>query len=925
MYTRTIALLALLCTIATGLPVESSDGETRQFNYRLPNDTVPIHYDLKLIPDISEAFSFDGQVAIKVKILQPTEEIKLHTVELILDENATRLFDENNNAFTPKWYSYNNQTEISTMYFGGPLQVGVYILSLQFSGIIHDDLFGFFKSSYVDGKRNEVWLAATQFEPTYARKVFPCWDEPALKATFDISIKHYPDYTAISNMPIREKSKIDETGKIWTHFESTPVMSTYLVAFVIANFAKISNADGTINVWSREDMVPHLELAREVAQKAQKELEHYTNSTIRVPKMDHVILPQHPTDAMENWGIITYSESTFLYVKDEISMLQKYLVYETVIHELAHQWFGNLVSPSWWSQVWLTEGFASYLEDYILNKICKGCRAVEYFVVSVVQESLSIDTQLFATPIETNIETPTESRKIFTNVLYQKAPSILHMLSNIITPEVFQSGTIKFLNTHEYDSANSDNLWEALQSTLDKSDVPHGDFQVKQVMDFWIKRKRYPLVYVNRNYSTGTVTITQKDFGLVDVHENNDTDNYEDKNEEYEWWVPINYATKGNPDFSDTRPTHWLKPQKNLIIDGINPDDWVIINKQQSGYYRVTYDEVNWKRISAYLKSENFTDIHVLNRAQIISDVTSLSYYKHIDPLIFLDVITYLCQETDYIPWYPMFSFIRYIKSTLDVPSASRIKEFVLDIMDNLIKDVGFDEHRDEEPLDKIKRSQTLQIACDLGHLGCRQIAAVKFMENYKNPKTNKISPDLKLWINMNGMKLLNESDWNMVFESCMKNPSKEVLCALSTTSNPALLEKYLHAAISNDTNISEEYRTIMLTEGLDISRLTPPLADVVINVFTEHWDEVIKRSQYAIYDMRDIFFNIYSEDQVTKAKEFCQIVSDEKCMSPKFWEIRMKRINSYEDRVNQWLQLLNNRVDVLFPKTCFTNVANAL
>ncbi|CAL7935734.1 unnamed protein product [Xylocopa violacea] len=901
----------LTCSVATAVSVQTNDSKTSQnldeFIYRLPKNIVPIHYDLKFVPDLSKTFSFDGEANIKFKVLEPTSSVELHSKNLTLMETAMNLKSEDGNVISPQRYTEYPETDTLNIYFSNPLEIGIYALNLQFSGNLQDDLIGFFKDHYKDSNGNEIWLAATQFESIHARRAFPCWDEPALKATFNISIKHYPNYTAISNMPAREKSKIDKAdGKMWTRFERTPVMSTYLVAFVIADFVNISNADGTINAWSRKDRVGYLKFAHEIAQKAVKELELYTNSTVRVPKMDHVVIPEHSVVAMENWGLILYPESSFVYNKEQTSTKQKFEIIETVIHELAHQWFGNIVGPTWWSHIWLNEGFASYFQHYIMDKIFKDWRIMEYFVGFVVQRSISTDSQWHLKAIDEKIAATEEIEDVFSDAVYNKAPSVLHMLSNIISPEVFRSGIIRYLNKYEYNSANPDDIWNAMQSALDASKVSHDGFKVKEVMDAWIKQKRYPLVYVNRDYATGTITLSQKDFGLIDVHEHDETEEYEDEDKQFEWWIPINYATKRNLDFANTRFTHWLKPNENLTIRGVDPDDWIIVNKQQSGYYKVTYDNENWRKIGAYLRSNNFTNIHVLNRAQIVNDITELITYKHVEPLVFLEVITYLSQETDYLPWYPMFNFLKIITRVLGSPSAGPIKDFVLKLMKNLIKDVGFEERVDDDPLTIIKRVETLRWACDLGHSECRQMATMKFMEHLRNSSATKISPNLKTWVYENAMRSANESIWNKVLENCIRNPLKEVLRSLSVTENPVLFQKYLNTAISNNTSISEKNKDLMLSLALDSSQSTVPIVNTLLNFAAKYCNETNTCSEFSSFDLHELFYKIQTKEQLEKLKKINDKVNHNQYSE--YWKKKVKMITYAENMVKRWRELLRNK-----------------
>ncbi|EFN65555.1 Puromycin-sensitive aminopeptidase [Camponotus floridanus] len=364
-----------LLFITTAISVDKDSNNDTAINYRLPDHVVPIHYNIKLIPYIvKDNFTFDGESNINITIRHVTQNLHLHVLKLTINEAMTSLFSNNGIIYTPAMHNYDNITQILVLHFNDKLLPGNYTLKMRYVGILHNDFYnkeGFFVASYINDKGDDVWLAATHFEPTYARRAFPCWDEPALKATFDISIKHHRNYTVLSNMPIREKSEDNKNGMIWTHFDTTPIMSTYLVAFVVVDYVRVPTEDETINIWCRSELVPHTKFVREVVQKSKKLLTEYTNSTSKVPKMDLVALPRLAigVNAMENWGLITFVETSLAYNESFNTISTKLNVARTTVREMAHQWFGNVVTPSWWSHLWLSEGLAIFFEDYILNQV----------------------------------------------------------------------------------------------------------------------------------------------------------------------------------------------------------------------------------------------------------------------------------------------------------------------------------------------------------------------------------------------------------------------------------------------------------------------------------------------------------------------------------------------------------------------------
>ncbi|XP_025265835.1 aminopeptidase N-like [Camponotus floridanus] len=776
--------------------VDKDSNNNSAINYRLPDNVVPIHYNIKLMPYIEENnFVFIGESNINITIRHVTQNLSLHTLKLIINEAVISLFDNNGTVYTLATHNYDNITQILVLNFNDKLLPGNYTLKMRYVGILHKDLKGFFISSYINEKGNNVWLAATYFEPTYARRAFPCWDEPALKATFDISIKHHRNYTALSNMPIREQSEdYDEDGMIWTHFDTTPIMSTYLVAFVlVADYVRVPTKDETINIWCRSKLVPDTKFAQEVVQKSKRLLTEYTNSTYKVPKMDLVALPEYKSSAMENWGLNIFAERYLAYNESFDTISMKLYVAVAIIHEIAHQWFGNIVTPLWWSDVWLKEGFASFFQVYIFNQIFEDWRIMEFFVIDIERKILYSDIGMFMNPITLEVNRPIEIESLFSYPIYGKAPAILRMLQHIITDEIFQSGLIKYLHTHQFNSTTSDDLWNALQAVLDKSDVPHNAYRLKEVMDTWIKQSDFPVVHVTRN--------------------------------------------------SD--------------------------NNKQMGYYRVNYDSSNWQKIVNYLKSDNYTKIHALNRAQIIDDAYIFLMMSRNDITMFLNLIDYLSQETDVIPWLSMFKILGNTQDIYKVPENDFLKLYILKILDGLIKNIGYEEDPAEDNLKKLQRTEALKWACTLGHSECKRMATVKLNEHFADPKTYKVPPNLKEWVYCNGLMEANVFTWNKLFDIYINETDEEALMYLVCSENPDIIINLLKISISNNSIIQIEDYYVIYSFIIEKHAKN----NVVIDYILTNLEKIISRNVNNAYHVNNIYYlssalnyiidNVYSKGKL--------------------------------------------------------------
>ncbi|XP_014472136.1 PREDICTED: aminopeptidase N-like [Dinoponera quadriceps] len=863
-FLRLLFKIALTFVVATALPLDDdsgNDSQTAKVNYRLPDNVTPVHYNIKLIPHIVEDnFTFNGEINVDIVICRVTRDIRLHALQLTIDEDATSLVDSEGVVYTPREHDLRNVTQMLVLDFDDELPPGHYTLNIKFVGILNDDLEGFFRTSYQNEQNDTVWIAVTLFEATSARRAFPCWDEPALKATFNISIKHHRNYTALSNMPARVHSEgSDEDGMIWTHFDTTPVMSTYLVAFVVLyDYVRVPNADGTVNMWSRSQLAPHSAFAQQIAERSEKLLTQYTNSTDKVPKMDHVSSPDFLTGAMENWGLIIYTENDFTYNEAKDTTKHKHWVAVVVAHEMAHQWFSNVVSPLWWTYVWLNEGFASFFESYILNMMFEDWRMMDLFVVEKQHSAFHFDVAKQVMPVTAKVNSPDEIKSLFTLISYRKAPVILRMLQHIITDQVFRNGLIRYLNTHQFSSATSDDLWNALQAALDESDVPHNDYILKDVMDTWTTQRHYPVLHVIRNYDTGEVILKQEHFRPdmeTDEKETIDGD---------KWWIPITFATQSSPDFFNTVPTHWLRPQdENITISGIDPNDWIIVNLQQMGYYLVNYDATNWKKISDYLQSDDYTKIHVLNRAQLINDAYHLLRANQLNLTTFLDIAAYLKKETEYIPWCAMFAIFNEVIGVFNIPGGEYLKESMFEMVNGLVENVGYEESPTEDDFTKLKRVEALKWACHFGHPQCRRMATAKLIEYLDDPEGRKIPPNLKEWTLCNGMSNASLPSWNKMRDMYIKTSDDAFLFYMACSEDPDIIIRYLKINDSLADDFTYDYTIYSGAVSKHANK------DPIFNYILANLDQITSRGIKIQHALGDVINNVYSKEKLDQINEF--------------------------------------------------------
>ncbi|XP_043485221.1 aminopeptidase N-like [Leptopilina heterotoma] len=655
-------------------------------NYRLPNVTIPLNYKLKFEPHLSpNNFTFHGEAEILIVLLSNTNNITLHSVDLTIFENETLLTGAEN-TFTPTEHIYEKESEFLILKFIGDLKPGIFKINFKFLGELRANFLGFFWDSYHDENGDTKYLAATQFEANYARMAFPCWDEPALKASFDISIKHFSNYTALSNMPIKTMISNTTDDKIWTVFKQTPLMSTYLVSFAVVDFSSITKTGGNITIWSRASNIDSMNLGLNVASQALTILEEFTDMRYQLPKMDILAVPNYPHGAMENWGLIVINEMCILNNKNS-SAVQKLKLHQYMVHEYAHQWFGNLITPAWWNDIWITEGLSTYLDYFLSDKIYNFPRMMDLFakhVVGVIGREDYFSNKLFR-----NVTSSTEALNLL-RVVHEKAATIMHMLSNLMSKEAFQNGVRKILKKYKLETINTANFLQTMQESLDEGKIVNKYFKIEEVIMSYISQVGYPVIVMSRNYTTGTITLTQE----CTVCPRNKPQS--------KFFIPINFVTSSSLNFSSTLATHWLKPDdKELIIEGIHPDDWIIFNIKNTAYYRVIYDNENWERLKNYLHSDDFVRIHALNRAQLLENAFWLYKQRKVDKEFFLTFTLYMTREVDYVPWAVCDNILTYLNNN---DFTLTMKNYILNLVKPLIEHLEVKPKENEDIFTSEKR-----------------------------------------------------------------------------------------------------------------------------------------------------------------------------------------------------------------------------
>ncbi len=678
----------------------------RTGHYTLGDNIVPKHYELLIEPNL-KTFVYKGLESISVEIKRPIKLIKLNSKHISIKSAQIKREGSSQDAAT---ISENAEREEITLVFKNPVS-GNATIEIEFTGRNTDNLYGFYRSKYTY-KGHDQYLLTTQMEPASARTAFPCFDEPAFKATFGISLLIDSQLDAISNMP--KKSTTKKGSKKIITFRDTPRMSTYLVYMYVGKFERIATKVGGIDfgVVTVPGKIALAKMALDYGKRLFLVLRKYFDVGYPLPKMDLIAVPDFAAGAMENWGAITFREAALLGDEKTMSLPGKQRIAMIIAHELAHQWFGDLVTMAWWDDMWLNESFATFMAYKVVDRIFPEWRYMDYYREDVTGRGLVADWFINTHAISMKVDKPGQIEELFDDIGYEKGGSVLFMLENFVGTETFRKGLKIYLEGHEYSNAVRTDLWNAIN---EQSRKEHRNLPVPNLMRQWIEKKGHPVVSVSE-VSNG-YKVEQTRFTLSKTIA--DT-----------WPVPISYNANG-------KTGQMLMGRRSAMIKADH--GWIKLNYGQTSFYRTFYDTSMLEKLGSLVRSRELGEVDAWG---IISDLYALARSARITLKEYSDFVGRYCHDIGYPANIVVGGNIMALHNLSEgKPFQNAIKQVATRYFRAKLKVLGWEKKPDEITSDTLVRSQAI---ASLGILGDGEVIGKtrSLFDGYAEGKP--IPPDIK-------------------------------------------------------------------------------------------------------------------------------------------------------------------------------------
>ncbi|XP_047356271.1 thyrotropin-releasing hormone-degrading ectoenzyme-like isoform X1 [Vespa velutina] len=835
----------------------------KQSHFQLPSQVIPLEYTLRIIPLLAENnFSIIGDVKIQLYCKHPTKHIRLHSRKLNIKNVKITNIRPANKSYIIENYKLISDDEFLDIFL---LQLLIknqsYMLSIRYTADLNEEPIGLFRSKYRNKISNVTrWIAVSNFYPDFARRTFPCFDEPSIKTPFRISISRKIDMRTHSNsILIATEINHDISGHVWDHYNKTLPMSTYLVAFMVTDFQsyQINVTDRPFhNVFARKDVQNDTMYIGNLIPRIVRLMQNLTGFHYDLDKLDMIAVPSLAYSSMENWGLITFRENNILVRNKKQHLDSKLRSAIIASHAVAHQWFGNLVTPKWWSDVWLKEGFSSFFGIKALSMI-ESSWSMEYIMAGQYRKMFEREAKEKAYPLYLNLSMKKSLRDIYDSRAYLKGNCLVNMIFHFLGESIFFSSIKRYINIYRHGAADQEDLWDIFQEEIKSRS--HMEFSMRNIMKNWTDHAGFPVVHVLRNNETGLVELTQERFYR-------DALNPHGTSEEL-WSIPLTWTIESDQRFDGTLPKAWMLERRMVINDtglseAIFNNQWILFNINQTGLYRVNYDVENWR-----LLTNRFDILPETTKLQILNDAFAMFNAGLLDQAFLWKILLKFNVDTEETVWLSVKDAFKYIEYRL---WDSQVFEFVTC---KLVEDVYISKVKNLFEIDIDSWStfnfEMTKWACSMGHKTCIKSVLNFVDELLENDTsiTDDLTREFRLWAYCTYAKFSSEEQWSKLlakYHEAKENDKYSLAYALGCTLNITLIERYLSSiSLENKNSKNNENQYVEVTL---MAIANNPSALNLTMAFIEQLENVDKR--YSNIEYYDPLVNIFYDFSTTMDQE---------------------------------------------------------
>jgi tricorn protease interacting factor F2/3 len=760
-----------------------------------------------------DTYRYEGSETIDVKVKNSTNAIKLNAKELSIKVAKVSL----NGVEQDATVSYDKEHEEITLTFKKSVR-GDAKIKLDFDGENNNKMYGFYRSEVKDGNKTDMMLSS-QFEAADARAAFPSFDEPEFKSTYDLTMAVDKGLDALSNMPVKEQHT--EGHKEVITFDTTPKMSSYLLYMGVGRFEykeeKVGNV--TIRMVTPPGRGAYTQLPLEYAKKAVEFYQDYFGIDYPLPKIDLIAVPDFAAGAMENWGAITFRETALLCTNDSAASTKEDVA-STIAHELAHQWFGDLVTMEWWDDLWLNESFATYMSYKALDSMHPEWQVMLQYANDEQGTAFAADQLKSTHPINVKVDNPGEVDEIFDEISYQKGGSVLLMLESYVGKDAFRRGLHEYLKKNSYGNASKSDLWMAIQAAS-------GDRNVSRIMQKWVDMPGYPMVEVSK--VKDGFELRQKKFTLIGDNSNS------------VWPIPLTYETgegKGKV----------LMDKKSMKIK--TKSDWIKINSGQSGIYRASYDKDTLQKLGELVQSGK---LEGLDAWGVENDLFALARSGSANIGQYLDFVNKYCTNAEYPTNQDVLQHLSWLATMCyGKPIEGDVNATIVNVGTPLLSRLGWASKQGESDIDTMLRGSVI---AQLGRAGKQDVVSMAqtiFKDSFAQGRIDSnLRAAVYSIVAWNG----DENTFNTFVSryQAETDPAEKIrlIAALGKFSDPKLLDRALDLSLTGSIRLQDSH---VIPSVVSVS---PVGKDMIWGWTKSHWGDFVTRYGSGTHMLADFVDNM--------------------------------------------------------------------